>query len=117
CLSEAPPLDAPRARGRLAHRRTLGRGLAYGVQSSVPRPESKLLGSLRSPVHVAALGSLRASVPVPLAQRLAIGPGAHALVVGRPHLLDSVSEAAQPGRKHAAGGLPPHDRRLRALVP
>src|SRR5208337_1956500 len=78
---------------------------------------SKLLGSLRSPGHVAALGRLRASVPVPLAQRLAIGPRAHALVVGRPHLLDSVSEAAQPGGKHAAGGLPPHDRRLRALVP
>ena len=43
-LPEAPPLDAPRARGRLAHRRTLGRGPADRVQSSVPGPESPTTG-------------------------------------------------------------------------
>ena len=36
------------------------RGPSDRVQSSVPRPKDKRLGSLRSPGHVAALGSLRA---------------------------------------------------------
>ena len=80
------------------------------------RPTARQRNSLWRAGDPARLGDLGDRVSTTLAEGLAIGQGPHAVVDGRPHLLDHGAQVDGSREQLAAGGLPAHDRRFRAVV-
>ena len=64
------------------------------VESPVLQTRTRFRSPLRRAGDLASLGHLGDRFPTALAQGLAVGPGSHALVNGRPHLLDHGAQGA-----------------------
>ena len=92
--AEPEALDPPRARGRLSTGRARGRRPLDRGESSVFQTRTRFRDPLRRAGNLASLGDLGDRLSTALAQGLAVGPGSHALVDGRPRFLDHGAQGA-----------------------